>query len=53
MKNRGLCAFIKQGNNRYFKSLFPREIAYETAVYSLSKQLADATIQVISLTAYQ
>ena len=49
MKNRGLCASIKLGNNRYFKSRLSREISYETAVYPLSKQLADATIQVISL----
>ena len=53
MKNRGLCAFIKQGNNGYFESRLFREISYETAVYPLSKQLADATIRVISVTVYQ
>ena len=53
MKNRGLYASIKQRNNRYLKLLLSREIAYETGFYSLSKQLADATIQAISVTSYQ
>ena len=51
MKYRGLCAFIKHGNNRYFKSRLSREISYKTGLYPLSKQLADVTILVISVTA--
>ena len=53
MKNRGLCASIKHGNNRYFKSRLSRDIVYETGLYPLSKRLADATIRVIIVTVYQ